>query len=59
MNGDPRTKSGLRWSFQWKEFVMNGNDVKPFGEVIKIETEFLTSKCVEQRYPIFFQKCQV
>ena len=35
------------------------NDVKPFSEVIKIETEFLTSKCVEKGYPIFFQKHQI
>ena len=54
MNGDPRTRSGLRWSFQWKEFVINNNDVKPFSEVIKIETEFLTSKWAEQGYPAFF-----
>ena len=33
---------------------MNHNDVKPFCEVIKIETKFLTSKCVEKGYPIFF-----
>ena len=53
MNGDPRTRSGLHWSFQWMEFVINHIDVKPFSEVMKIETEFLTSKCVEQGYPIF------
>ena len=47
MNGNVRTRSGLRWSFQWKEFVRSDNDVKPFSEVIKIETELLTSKCVE------------
>ena len=51
---DPITRSGLRWSFQWKEFVINHNDVKPFSEVIKIETEFLTSECVEKGYPFFF-----
>ena len=36
-------------------FVINHNDVKPFSEVIKIETEFLTSECVEKGYPIFFR----
>ena len=48
MNGDPRTRRSLRWTFRWKEFVMNRNrnDVKPFSEVFKIETDFLTSKCV-------------
>ena len=56
MNGNVRTTSGLRWSFQWKELVKNYNDVKPFSEVIKIETELLTSKCVEQGYPIFFSE---
>ena len=55
MNWDPITRSGLRWSFQRKEFVINHNDVKPFSEVIKIETEFLTSECVEKGYPIFFR----
>ena len=55
MNWDPITRSGLRWSFQWKQFVINHNDVKPFSEVIQIETEFLTSECVEKRYPIFFR----
>ena len=55
MNGDPITRSGLRWSFQWKEFVINHNDVKLFSKVIKIETEFLTSECVEKGYPIFFR----
>ena len=30
-------------------FVINHNDVKPFSEVIKMKTGFLTSKCVEQR----------
>ena len=55
MNGDLITRSGLRWSFQWREFVINHNDVKPCSEVIKIETEFLTSECVEKRYPIFFK----
>ena len=40
MNGNPRTQSGLRWSFQWKEFVINHNDVKPFSEVITIETAY-------------------
>ena len=54
MNGDPITSSGLRWSFQWKEFVINHNDVKPFSKVIKVETEFLTSKCVEKGYPVCF-----
>ena len=54
MNGNVRTRSGLRWSFQWKEFVRNHYDVKPFGEVIKTKTALLTSKCVEQGYPIFF-----
>ena len=58
MNGDLKTKSGLRWSFQWKEFVINRNDVKPFGEVIKLEIEFSTSKCVEQGYPIFFRSAK-
>ena len=46
MNGDPRTRDGMHWSFQWTEFVLSHYDVKPFSEVIKIETEFLTSKCV-------------
>ena len=55
MDGDPITRSGLRWSFQWKEFVINHNDVKPFSEVIKIQTEFLTSECVEKGYPIFYR----
>ena len=55
MNGDPITRSGLRWSFQWKEFVINHNDVKRFGEVIKTEAEFLTSECVGEGYPIFFR----
>ena len=50
-----RTRSGLRWSFQWKEFVRNHNDVKPFREVIKTKTALLTLKCVEQGYPIFFR----
>ena len=59
MNGDPITRSGLRWSFQWKEFVIKHNDVDRlnlFGEINEIETEFLTSKCVEKgkAYPIFF-----
>ena len=54
MNGDPITRSGLRWSFQWKAFVINHNDVKPFSEVTKIETEFLTSDCVEKGVPNFF-----
>ena len=35
MNGDPRTRNSLRWSFHWKKFVINRNDVKPFSEVIK------------------------
>ena len=43
-----RTRSGLRWIFQWKEFVMNRNDVKRFREVINMETKFLTSKGVER-----------
>ena len=55
MNGDPITRSGLRWSFQWKEFVISDNDVKPFSEVIKIETEFLTSECIEKGYSSFFR----
>ena len=48
-------RSSLPWSFQWKEFVINNNDVKPFSEVIKTETKFLTSECVEKWYPIFFK----
>ena len=56
MNEDPRTRSGLRWSFQWKEFFINDNDGKPFSEVIKIEKDFLTFKCVEQGYPISFSE---
>ena len=55
MNGDPITRNGPRWSFQWKKFVMNHNDVKPFGEVIKIETEFLTSECVEKGTQFFLE----
>ena len=55
MIGNVRTRSGLRWSFQWKEFVMNHNDVKPFSKVIKTKTALLTSKCIEQGYPIFFR----
>ena len=51
--------SGLYWSFQWKEFVMNRNNVKAFGKFINIETAFLTSKCEAQGYPIFFQKYQI
>ena len=35
---------------------MDRNDDKLFREVIKIETEFLTSKCVEQEYPIVFSE---
>ena len=35
---------------------MDHNDVKPFCEVIKIETELLTSKCAEQGYPILFSE---
>ena len=55
--GGPRTRSDLRWSFQWKEFVINHNDFKPFSEVIKIETEFLKLKCVKKGYTqFFFQK---
>ena len=46
----------LRRSFQLKEFVISHNDVKPFCVVIKIETEFLTSKCVKQRCPVFFRR---
>ena len=59
MNGDPRTTNGLRWSFQWKEFVVNHKGVKPSNEVINIGTEFLTSEGGEQGYPIFFQKHQI
>ena len=55
MNGNVGTRSGLRWSFQWKQFVRNHNDVKPFSEVIKTKTALLTSKCVEQGYPIIFR----
>ena len=55
MNRNVRTRSGLRWSFQWKEFVRNHKDVKLFSEVIKIETELLTSKCVEQGTHFFFR----
>ena len=55
MNGSVRTRSSLRWNFQWKEFVRNHNDVKPFSEVIKPKTALLTSKCVEQGYAIFFR----
>ena len=40
------------------KFVINYNDVKPFSEVIKIETEFLTSKCVEQGCSIFFKSAR-
>ena len=58
MNADPRTRSGLHWSFQSKEFIINHNDVKPFSEVIKIETEFLTTGC-GAGVPIFFQKYQI
>ena len=58
--GDPRIRSGLRWSFQWKEFVISHDDVKPFSKVLKIETEFLTLKCVEKGYslglPNFFSE---
>ena len=54
MNGSVRTRSGLRWSFQWKEFVRNHNDVKPFSEVIKTKTALLTSKCITARDTQFF-----
>ena len=50
--GDPRIRRGLRWSFQWKEFVINHDDFNPFIKVIKIETEFLTLKCVEKGYSL-------
>ena len=59
MNGDPRTRSGLGWSSKWKELVMNLNDVKPFCEVIKIETEFLTSIVCGAGVFNFFQKYQI
>ena len=55
MNRNVKTRSGLRLSFQWKEFVRNHNDVKPFSEVIKTKIALLTSKCVEQGYSIFFR----
>ena len=32
------------------------NDVKSFNKAIKIKTEYLTAKCVEQGYPIFFSE---
>ena len=55
MNRNVRTRSGLRCSFQRKEFVRNRNDVKPSSEVITTKTALLTSKFVEQGYPIFFR----
>ena len=55
MNENVRTTSDLRWSFQWKEFVRNHNDVKPFSEVIKTKTALLSSKCIEEGYSIFFR----
>ena len=54
-SGNARIRSGLRWSFQWKEFVRNHNDVKTCSEVIKTKTALLTSKWVEQGYPVFFR----
>ena len=54
----PQNQKGprLRRSFQLKEFVISHNDVKLFCVVIKIETEFLTSKCVKQGCPVFFRE---
>ena len=55
MNGDPRTRRCLRWSFQWKELVISRNDAKPFREVIKINTGFNIEVC-RAEYPIIFSE---
>ena len=55
MNGDPRTRNSLRWSFQWKEFVINRNDVNLLGKLLKYKQVFNIEKC-KAEYPIIFSE---
>ena len=55
MNGDPETRSSLRWSSQWKEFVINCNDVNLLGKSLKYEQVFNIEVC-KAGYPIIFSE---
>ena len=55
MNGDPRTRYSLRWSFQWKEFVTNRYDVNLLGKSLKWKEVFNIKVC-RAGYPIIFSE---
>ena len=56
MNGDPRSRSSLRWSFQLKEFVINRIDVNLLGKSLKYKQVFNIEVCRAAGYSIIFSE---
>ena len=53
--GTPEPEVAYAEVFNGRSSSCNHNDFKPFSEVIKIETEFSTSKCVKQEYLVLLK----
>ena len=53
--GTPEPEVAYAEVFNGRSSSCNHNDFKPLSEIIKIETEFSTSKCVKQEYLVLLK----